>query len=227
MRRKPQSFFKLQTHISNYLLAISASISCQLVKLDSSQSNHHSHPAHPLLHRLLQPFSFLILALLFHILPWGKLWGPVLILELFLPAVSPHPGLQHPFILHTSRSPRLARPLLAPDPLAHTLPVWLWGTCSSSRIPRLGAVALAQLLWVTCDCGWTQLSMLQCPRWKDTHQRLFQCLHHETESQSGPPFPKTLWQLSPSSWALAWHSSLSYSPLPTPLPHHTYTHMGN
>lgn len=35
---------------------------------------------------------------------------------------------------------------------------------------------------------------------------------------------KTLWWLSTSSWALSWHSSLSYSPLPTPLSHHTYTH---
>ena len=116
----PNLSFKLQTHISNYLLTVSASTSCQLVKLNSSESNHGSHPAHPLLHRLLQPFSFLILALLSHILPWGKLWGPILILELFLPAVSPYPGLQHPFILQTSKVTMFGQPSPCPWLPLHT-----------------------------------------------------------------------------------------------------------
>lgn len=37
--------FTLQTHVSNWLLAVSISMSCQSTKLSHSQSNHLSHPA--------------------------------------------------------------------------------------------------------------------------------------------------------------------------------------
>lgn len=177
----------------NCLPAISTSMSCQSMQLNSSQSNRLSHSALPSSIRLLVDSSHTLI-FWFEVsssvsCPEGELWGPVLFLELFLPTLSPFPGLQHPSILQTPQSPLLARPFPASDSPLHKYCNRALRNLYSLRKPRLES-EWNLLPWVIRGYGWGQLPVLRSLHWRDSHKRPFRCQDCPTGSKPGFHLPQ-------------------------------------